>query len=112
MSLMTGKLGDFCKIQNGNSIPVKKKKELFLNLNEGTSYVATKDLSLDGEIDYENGVKIPEKHNSSFKLSKKNSTLVCIEGGSAGKKIAFNTQDCFFVNKLASIYPSEKINSK
>ncbi len=112
MSLMTGKLGDFCKIQNGNSIPVKKKKELFSNLNEGTSYVATKDLSLDGEIDYENGVKIPEKYNSSFKLSKKNSTLVCIEGGSAGKKIAFNTQDCFFVNKLASIYPSEKINSK
>ena len=97
------KLGDICKIQTGNSIPVKEKKVLYKNIDEGLPYVATKDVGFDGVINYDNGVRIPPIHSSKFKLSKKNSILVCGEGGSAGRKIAFSNKDCYFVNKLFSI---------
>jgi len=106
------KLGDICKIQSGNSIPVKEKELLYRNVNEGLPYVATKDVGFNGVIDYENGVRIPSNYSSKFKLSKKNSILVCAEGGSAGRKIAFSNRDCHFVNKLFSINPGNKITSK
>jgi len=108
----TVKLGDICEIQPGNSIPVKEKEVLYRNVNEGLPYVATKDVGFDGVIDYENGVRIPPNHSSKFKLSKKNSILVCGEGGSAGRKIAFSHKDCHFVNKLFSIRPGSKMASK
>src|SRR5690606_18325287 len=51
-------------------------------------------------ISYKNGLRIP-KENLRLKVAPKNSSLLCIEGGSAGKKIAFTNQDICFVNKLA-----------
>ena len=107
-----GKLGDVCKIQSGNSIPVKEKEVLYKNAREGLPYIATKDVGFDGVIDYENGIRIPSKHSSKFKFSKKNSILVCSEGGSAGRKIAFSNKDCHFVNKLFSINPGSEMASK
>ena len=83
--LKISKLGDVCKIQSGNSIPVKEKEALYRNINEGLPYVATKDIGFDGVIDYENGVCIPSNHSSKFRKSKKNSILICAEGGSAGR---------------------------
>ncbi len=106
------KLGNVCKIQSGNSIPVKEKELLYRNVNEGLPYVATKDVGFDGVIDYENGVRIPLNHSSKFRLSKKNSILVCGEGGSAGRKIAFSNKDCHFVNKLFSISTDREMVSK
>lgn len=106
------KLGDVCKIQSGNSIPVKDKEALYSNVNVGLPYVATKDIGFDGVIDYENGVRIPPDHSSKFRLSKKNSILVCGEGGSAGRKIAFSYKDCHFVNKLFSISMGSEMVSK
>ena len=105
------KLGDVCFIQSGNSIAKKKKTELFTNV-VGTPYVATKDVGFDGSIDYENGIYIPQEHASSFKKSPSGSTLVCAEGGSAGRKIAFSTDNCCFVNKLFSITPNESLEAK
>lgn len=105
------KLGDVCLIQSGNSIAAKKKTELFTNV-VGTPYVATKDIGFDGNIDYENGIYIPQKLISSFKISPSGSTLVCAEGGSAGRKIAFSTNDCCYVNKLFSITPNESLEAK
>jgi len=110
--LKISKLGDVCKIQSGNSIPVKEKEALYRNINEGLPYVATKDIGFDGVIDYENGVCIPSNHSSKFRKSKKNSILICAEGGSAGRKIAFSNKDCYFVNKLFSISPGSEIDSK
>ena len=83
------KLGDVCKIQSGNSIPVKDKEALYSNVNVGLPYVATKDIGFDGVIDYENGVRIPPDHSSKFRLSKKNSILVCGEGGVLEGKLHF-----------------------
>ena len=106
MILKTSKLGEVCKIQSGNSIPAKEKDSLYRNINEGLPYIATKDISIDRSINYENGVKIPSKFYNKFKLSKKDSVLLCAEGGSAGKKIAYSNKDCHFVNKLFSIKPT------
>lgn len=112
MNLKTSKLGDVCDIRSGNSIPAKEKDALYRNVGEGLPYVATKDISFDGSINFENGVRIPAKFAKKFRLSKKNSVLVCAEGGSAGRKIAYSNQDCYFVNKLFSIKPTTEIDSK
>ena len=105
------KLEKFCKIISGNSIPAKKKEELYTDV-EGMPYVATKDIGFDGSINYENGVYVPAKHQRDFKISPAGATFVCAEGGSAGKKIAFSTEDCCFVNKLFSLQPDENIIPK
>ena len=112
MTIKISKLGDVCNIHSGNSIPAKEKKELYTNVTEGLPYVATKDIGFDGSINFENGVRIPEKFEKKFALSEKNSVLICAEGGSAGRKIAYSNQDCYFVNKLFSIKPKDKIDSK
>ena len=112
MILKTSKLGEVCKIQSGNSIPAKEKDSLYRNINEGLPYIATKDISIDRSINYENGVKIPSKFYNKFRLSKKDSVLLCAEGGSAGKKIAYSNKDCHFVNKLFSIKPKDEIDAK
>lgn len=111
MTWKTFRLDDVCQIQSGNSIAAKKKTELFTNVF-GTPYVATKDVGFDGSIDYENGIYIPKEHVNSFKISPSGSTLVCAEGGSAGRKIAFSTNDCCYVNKMFSITPSESLEAK
>ena len=108
----TTKIGNVCDIRSGNSIPVKEKESLYKNASDGLPYVATKDIGFDGIINYQNGVRIPIKYSSKFKISKKNSTFLCGEGGSAGKKIAFSTEDCHFVNKLFSITPGKEIAPK
>ncbi len=98
----TVKLGDVCTIKTGNSIPAKKKDEFFTGV-KGMPYVATKDVGFDGDINYENGIRIPDAYQSKFKISPAGATLICAEGGSAGRKIAFSFEDCCYVNKLFSL---------
>ena len=107
----TVKLEKVCKIISGNSIPAKKKEEHLTGV-EGMPYVATKDVGLDGSINYENGVYIPDEYRSNFKISPAGATLICAEGGSAGRKIAFSNEDCCFVNKLFSLQPDKNIIPK
>ena len=61
------------------------------------------------KINYDTKIKIPESEN--FKIAPKNTTLLCIEGGNAGKKIGFTNQPVCFVNKLCAFVGNE-INSK
>lgn len=106
------KLGDVARIFNGNSINEKYKAENLMHLSDGKPYVATKDISYSYEIDYENGVRIPEELQKNFKLAPKGSVLLCAEGGSAGRKLAIIDRDVFFVNKLFCFEASEELNSK
>lgn len=99
------KLNKVGNIFSGNSINAKVKNEKFLNIDSGMPYVATKDVSYDSVIDYDNGVKIPENELSNFRVAHKDSILICAEGGSAGRKLAFNTKDICFVNKLFALEP-------
>lgn len=105
-------LGCVATCKTGNSINEKEKKDKFSDMFvEGLYYVATKDISTNSIIKYENGIKIPFNLVEKFKIAEKDSILLCIEGGSAGKKIGFTTKDICFVNKLCNI-SSKVINNK
>ncbi|MFZ2390285.1 MAG: restriction endonuclease subunit S [Minisyncoccales bacterium] len=106
------KLGEIGIIFNGNSINKKIKKEKYFNTNDGIPFIATKDIDLETHlIDFNNGVKIPST-DQFFKIAHKNSVLICAEGGSAGKKIAFNEKDVCFGNKLFAIETKKDIDTK
>ncbi|HJF83900.1 restriction endonuclease subunit S [Helicobacter pullorum] len=94
------RLGDICEIFTGDSINAQRKEKEFTNIKNGLNYIGTKDINSDTNIHYENGIKIPPQMQVEFKIARKNSSLLCIEGGSAGKKIGFLEQDVCFGNKL------------
>ena len=103
------RLGEVCEMYTGNSIAESEKKAKYLGLTDGFSYIGTKDISFDSRINYNNGVRIPFENN--FRRAKKNSVLMCIEGGSAGRKIAVTNQDVCFGNKLCN-FNSEEISNR
>ncbi|HEM3717362.1 TPA: restriction endonuclease subunit S [Streptococcus suis] len=95
-------LSSITNIYTGNSINATEKKTYFSGVT-GINYIATKDVNFDGSIDYDNGIKIPEDYLSKFKISPANSVLLCLEGGSAGRKIGLLEQEVCFGNKLCSL---------
>ena len=93
------RLSELCNLYTGDSINETEKKLKYTNIKDGWFYIGTKDVNFDQTINYDNGIKIPfEKEN--FRIAPKNTVLMCIEGGSAGRKIAFTNQDVCFGNKL------------
>lgn len=97
----TYKLGEIAKIYNGNSINAEEKEKKYKGV-DGRNYIGTKDIDFDGAVNYNNGVRIPY-NEEKFKIAPAESVLVCAEGGSAGKKSAFITEDVCFGNKLFAI---------
>lgn len=107
------KLCELGNIFSGNSINEKEKKSYMDLSKKGLFYVATKDISTDSEIEYENGILIPDECLSKFKIAHKDSVLICAEGGSAGKKLAYNSEyDICFVNKLFAFESKNSIFPK
>ena len=98
------RLGDFCQVYNGNSINSTVKQEKYSQKCDGHCFIATKDVGFDHIIDYENGIYIP-KEETNFKVANAGSILLCMEGGSAGKKIAVIDRDVCFGNKLCCFTP-------
>ena len=90
-------------IFTGNSINEQEKAKKYTSLIEGYNYIATKDVSFEHEINYHNGVKIP--FGTQFRIAHKGTPLLCIEGGSAGRKIGILTEDVCFGNKLCAFEP-------
>ena len=99
------KQSDVCRLYTGNSISehVKMKKYMRLDI-DGYNYIGTKDVSFDHVINYENGVRIPTSEQG-FKIAPEGASLICIEGGSAGKKVGFLSQPVCFGNKLCMFNP-------
>ena len=98
------RLKDVYKTYTGNSIADRGLYEIKEN---SRFYISTKDIDFDtGLINYDNGtyVQITDKE---FKIAFKNSTLICLEGASAGNKIGFTTEDICFVNKLCCVRGNE-----
>lgn len=93
-------------LYTGNSISADEKKKKFIGV-DGKEYIGTKDVLPNGEIVYENGVKITNEELPHFKIAPKNSTLLCVEGGSAGRKIGILDRDVCFGNKLCCFVPIE-----
>ena len=99
------RLGDIAKLFTGNSINERIKAEKYLGRTDGQIYIATKDIGFDNQIDYATNIRIPAGDN--FKTAPANTPLLCIEGGSAGRKLGFTNQPVCFVNKLCAFVASE-----
>lgn len=102
------KFSDLLEIYTGNSINEQEKVSKYTNLDSGYNYIGTKDISFDQTINYNNGVKIPFD-NKNFKIAPKNTPLLCIEGGSAGRKLAYTKEDVCFGNKLCAFVSKNEI---
>jgi len=88
------------KLHTGNSIA---NKENYIDSENSYPYIATKDIDRDSnKINYINGIYI-KKDDDSFKVAQMNSTLLCVEGANAGKKLAFSDREICFGNKLCMI---------
>ena len=102
-------LSEIANLYTGNSINENDKANKYSNLKEGLFYIATKDIDFEGKVNYNNGIRIPLSE-SKFKIAPAESTLLCIEGGSAGRKIGFIDQDVCFVNKLCCFHSDQLSN--
>ena len=99
----------FEKIFTGNSLN-DSEKNIYSTGDEGHPYISTKDIDGDNySINYKTGLTIPY-NSDKFKIAQKNSILLCIEGGSAGRKISITDRDVCFVNKLCSFHSSNNLN--
>ena len=105
------RLGEIYNLFTGNSIPESEKSTKYINLADGYKYIATKDIAYNGKINYENGVIIPY-NEKKFRIAKTNSSLLCIEGGSAGRKAGIVDRDVCFVNKLCCFESNSNLESK
>lgn len=95
-------LGLCCEMYTGNSISETVKATKYAGLKTGYDYIATKDVTFNQEICYDNGIRIP--YDEGFKVAYRNAVLMCIEGGSAGRKIGIIDRDVCFGNKLCSFH--------
>ena len=94
-------------LYSGNSLNEKQKLEYKSENLEDIPYVSSKDIDLDlHNVAYNNGLRIP-KNKNTFKTAPIGSFLMVIEGGSAGKKIAYLEQEVCFVNKLCAFHSTE-----
>ncbi|WP_170826868.1 restriction endonuclease subunit S [Flavobacterium caeni] len=105
------KIGDIGKVYNGNSINEQFKRDNFLGKN-GTPFIATKDVGFDGAIDYNNGVNIPDYRTYGYKVAPADTPIICVEGGSAGRKVGFVDRDVCFGNKLFAVVPYGEVIPK
>lgn len=104
------KFSSFADIYTGDSTSEQQKKEFSKRLDNSIEYIATKDISMTGKVDYTNGMYIPN-NGDGFKVAPANSILLCIEGANAGNKIAIIDRNVCFVNKLCCFSP-RIINNK
>lgn len=98
------RLSYIANIYTGNSISETEKRLKFTDV-VGRYYIGTKDVGFDNQIIYNNGVAIPRQYEEEFRIAPRHSILMCIEGGSAGRKIAILNQDVCFGNKLCCFSP-------
>ena len=92
-------LGKCAKIFNGNSTSSAEKLRLS-HVAEGLPYVATKDVGYGFEpILLDTGLRVPVS-KSQYKVAPDGAVLICLEGGSAGRKMGILTSQVCFGNKL------------
>ena len=88
-------------IFNGNSISDDEKDQY---AGFEIPYIPTKEIDAEsGIVNYENGLSVSKSHG--FRIAPAESTLMCIEGGSAGRKITQIDREVAFVNKLCCFQP-------
>lgn len=98
---------DICDVYTGNSINKAEKEAKYMIEQPGLNYIGTKDVEFNmAGINYETGVIIPDQETyTNFRVAPEQSVLVCIEGGSSGKKIGITERKICFGNKLLASVP-------
>jgi type I restriction enzyme S subunit len=90
------------KLYTGNSLNDEQKLLYESDDENHFPYVSSKDIDLNTRnVNYNNGLRIP-KENNPLKVSPKDSFLLCVEGGSSGRKMVYLDREVCFVNKLCS----------
>ncbi len=90
------------KLYTGNSLNDEQKILYESDDENHVPYVSSKDIDLNTRsVNYNNGLRIP-KENNPLKVSPKDSFLLCVEGGSSGRKMVYLDREVCFVNKLCS----------
>ena len=97
-------------IYTGNSIKDEEKNK-YEDPNNSIPYIATKNIIVDNSKIDTSDILFIKKNDTSFLRAHKGDTLMCIEGGSAGKKKTYLNYDVCFVNKLCCFHPF-KIHNK
>ena len=104
---MKSKFKYVSQLFTGNSLNDEQKIKYESDDVDDIPYVSSKDIHLDfRSVNYFNGLRIP-KDNNPLKISPKGSFLLCVEGGSSGRKMVFLDRDVCFVNKLCSFYSTQ-----
>ena len=105
------RLKDTSSLYTGNSIK-DEKKDYYEDKNDARPYIATKDIDATYmTANYENGLYIKHADNN-FRIAPPFSSLMCIEGGSAGRKKTFIDREVSFVNKLCCFTPLKGVLGK
>lgn len=101
---------DVVSLYTGNSIK-DEEKGMYQDKSEAHAYIATKDIdAVFNTVDYDNGLYIKDD-DLSFRIAPAKSCLMCIEGGSAGRKKAQINQAVSFVNKLCCFSGDERVDA-
>lgn len=103
------RLQDLANMYTGDSINAEQKLKYYTNV-KGMEYIGTKDVKFNHDIDYANGIVIPDERREKFKIAPAHSILLCVEGGSAGRKIGTIDRDVCFGNKLCCFATYYDIN--
>jgi len=91
----------------GNSLNQNQKEQYESDDISHIPYVSSKDINVDYQtVNYNNGLRIPTTDNP-LKVCKTNGFLLCVEGGSSGRKMTFLNEDVCFVNKLCCFESSQ-----
>src|SRR5690606_2968232 len=74
------RIGNIGEVYNGNSVSKSKKESKYNHVEEGYTYLGTKDIGYGfEEFNYDTGVVIPFDE-PKFKIAKKGTVLICSEG--------------------------------
>lgn len=93
----------------GNSLSDLEKRKF--TRPDGLPFIGTKDVGFDQVIAYGNGIRIPTSEDG-YRIESRGSTLLCVEGGSSGRKIGLLTEDVRFGNKLCAFVPGDDFDSR
>lgn len=94
----------------GNSIK-DEEKMYFEDSTNAIPYIATKNINSTTSLIDKTDILFIKQNDSRFVKALIGDTLMCIEGGSAGKKKTYLQEKVCFVNKLCCFHPI-KINGK
>lgn len=94
----------------GNSIK-DEEKMYFEDSTNAIPYIATKNINSINSLIDKTDILFIKQNDSRFVKALMGDTLMCIEGGSAGKKKTYLQEKVCFVNKLCCFHPI-KINGK